>query len=192
MFFERHVTLSKGNKKKIKFIHKKANKKLIKNIKKLNLVSAGNVIEYPETGIKYLKIISKKITKYNGGLLIFDYGYTKQKNQNTLQSVMKHKYQSIFSNISDADITSHINYKLFSEILSRKNLVVEKIVNQNEFLQRLGIIERANIISKKFNFKEKANIFFRLKKLLHYDEMGNLFKVMFATKKGENFSLGFK
>ena len=59
-------------------------------------------------------------------------------------------------------------------------------------LQKLGIIERANIISKKINFREKADIFYRLKKLLHYDEMGSLFKVMLATKKEKNFSLGFE
>ena len=65
-------------------------------------------------------------------------------------------------------------------------------INQNEFLQKLGIIERANIISKKINFRAKADIFYRLKKLLHYNEMGNLFKVMFAKKKGKKFSLGFE
>jgi len=124
--------------------------------------------------------------------LIFDYGYTEQKNKNTLQSVIKHKYQSIFSNIGDADITSHVNYKLFSEILHKNNLFVQKIVTQNEFLQKLGIMDRANIISKKINFKAKANIFYRLKKLLHYDEMGSLFKVMSAKKKGRIFSLGFE
>ncbi len=192
VFFEKHVTLSKSNKKKVKFINKRADKKLIQNIKKLGLISNGNVIEYPMTAIKYLNVIAKKIIKYDGSLLIFDYGYTEQKNKNTLQSVIKHKYQNIFSNLGRADITSHINYKLFSEILIKNNLTVERVINQNEFLQKLGIIERANIISKKINFREKANIFYRLKKLLHYNEMGNLFKVMFAKKKGKKFSLGFE
>ena len=108
-----------------------------------------------------------------------------------MQSVIKHKYQNIFLNLGNADITSHINYKLFSTILINNNLTVEKILNQNEFLQKLGIIERANIISKKINFREKANIFFRLKKLLHGSEMGSIFKVLFAKKKGLKFSLGF-
>jgi len=192
IFFEKHVALSKRNTKKVRFVYKKAEKKLIKNITRLNLASNGNIIEYPASAIRYLKIIAKKIKIYDGSLLVFDYGYTKQKNQNTLQSVRKHKYQNIFSNLGNADITSHINYKLFSEILNKNNLIVERIVNQSKFLQKLGIVERANIISKKINFKAKANIFYRLKKLLHYDEMGNLFKVMLAKKKGSKFSLGFK
>ncbi len=41
-------------------------------------------------------------------------------------------------------------------------------------------------------FKDKAEMFYKLKRLLHHEEMGKLFKVMFAKKKNEKFSLGFK
>ena len=82
-------------------------------------------------------------------------------------------------------------YSAVNEILKKNNLEVKKIVSQSEFLQKLGIIERANILSKKASFKEKSDLFFRLRKLLHYKEMGNLFKVMFAQKKDGKFSLGF-
>jgi cyclopropane-fatty-acyl-phospholipid synthase len=58
-------------------------------------------------------------------------------------------------------------------------------------LQKIGILERANILSKKMTFKEKANMFYRLKKLLNYNEMGSLFKVLFAQKRNGKFSLGF-
>ena len=192
LFHERYVTLSKNN-KKIESLYKKAGKDLIKNIRKLNLVNVNknNIIEYPTAAIKYLRIIAKKIKKYNGALLTFDYGYTQRKNQDTLQSVKKHKYLNIFKDPGNSDITYHINYKLFSEILKKNKLEVKKIVTQSEFLQKLGIIERANILSKKISFKAKANMFYRLKKLLHYKEMGNLFKVLLAQKKGTKFSLGF-
>ena len=55
----------------------------------------------------------------------------------------------------------------------------------------MGIIERANLLSKKLSFSAKADIYYRLKKLLHYNEMGTLFKVLLAKKKGNKFSLGF-
>ena len=41
-------------------------------------------------------------------------------------------------------------------------------------------------------FKEKANMFYRLKRLIDYREMGSLFKVLFAQKKVENFLWVFK
>jgi NADH dehydrogenase [ubiquinone] 1 alpha subcomplex assembly factor 7 len=190
LFFEKHVTLSK-DRKKIKFLHKKANNNLIKRIQKLNLISNGNTIEYPIEAIKFLNAIAEKINEFNGGILAFDYGYKVKKNQNTLQVVKNHKFSKIFSTPGEADITSHVNFKLFYEILKKNNLDVQKITDQGEFLQKIGILERANILSKEMSFKEKANMFYRLQRLLNPKEMGALFKVIFAQRKGKNFSLGF-
>ena len=190
LFFEKFVTLSK-DKKKIRFLHKKANNGLVKRIQKLNLISAGSVIEYPIEAIKFLETIAEKVNKFDGGFLTFDYGYISQKNQNTLQSVKKHKFKNIFSMPHRSDITSHLNFKLFNKILKKNNLNVEKITTQNEFLKKIGIIERANILSKTMTFKEKINMFYRLKRLIDQKEMGNLFKVLFAQKKNGKFSLGF-
>ena len=130
----------------------------------------------------YLKIISKKINSFNGGLLIIDYGYIEKTMKNSLQSVQKHKYVYIFTMPHHSDITSHLNFRLFREVLNKNNLDVKKIVKQSEFLKKVGILERANILSKKMTFKEKANMFYRLKRLLDSKEMGDLFKVIFAQK----------
>ena len=190
IFFEKYITLSTDN-KKIRFLYKKVNNGLIKRMQNLNLISFGNTIEYPIEALKFLDAIAKKINKFDGGLLTLDYGNTTKKNQNTLQSVKKHRYTNLFLKPGHSDITSHINFKLFCEILKKNNLNVKKIVTQNEFLKKIGILERANILSEKMTFKAKANMFYRLKKLLDYREMGSLFKVLFAQKKGRKFSLGF-
>ena len=189
-FFEKYVALT-TNEKNIKFLHKKANNNLIKCIKDLNLISIGDTIEYPLEALKFLKQISKKINKFDGGLLTIDYGYTLKKNQNTLQAVKKHNYLDIFFKPGHSDITSHINFKLFSKSLGEDNLAVKKITTQSEFLKKVGILERADILSKKMTFKEKANMFYRLKRLIDPKEMGDRFKVIFAQKKGKIFSLGF-
>jgi NADH dehydrogenase [ubiquinone] 1 alpha subcomplex assembly factor 7 len=189
-FYEKHIGLLKKS-KKVDFFYKKADKKLIRTLKKLNLFDGKNFVEYPVSGINYLNLISKKIKKLDGSILLFDYGYTEIKSANTLQSISKHKYSNILKNPGDADITHLINYNLFFNTLKKNKLEVNKVVTQREFLQKLGIIERANILSKKMNFKTKAEIYYKLKKLLHFKEMGNLFKVLSAQKKGSKFSLGF-
>ena len=189
-FYEKYVSITSNN-KKIKFLNKKANTNLMKKIRSLNLISNGNTIEYPIESLKFLKSIAKKINKFDGGLLAIDYGYLKKKNNNTLQSVKKHKYIDSLFEPGHSDITSHINFNLFNEVLKKDNLDVKKITTQNQFLRKIGIIERANILSKKMTFKEKANMFYRLRKLLDYNEMGDIFKVLFAQKKGKKFSLGF-
>jgi cyclopropane-fatty-acyl-phospholipid synthase len=190
LFFEKYVALSNDN-KKIRFLHKKADNSLIKRIQGLNLTSSDGIIEYPMEALKLLKAIAKKINEFDGGLLTFDYGNTANKNQNTLQSVKKHRYTDLSLFPGHSDITSYINFKLFYEILKKNNLDVEKITTQNKFLKKVGILERANILSKKMTFKKKANMFYRLKRLLDYKDMGTLFKVLFAQKKGKKFSLGF-
>jgi cyclopropane-fatty-acyl-phospholipid synthase len=190
IFFEKYITLSTDN-KKIRFLYKKVNNSLIKRMQNLNSISFNNTIEYPIEALKFLDAIAKKINKFDGGLLTLDYGNTTKKNQNTLQSVKKHRYTNLFLKPGHSDITSHINFKLFCEILKKNNLNVKKIVTQNEFLKKIGILERANILSEKMTFKAKANMFYRLKKLLDYREMGSLFKVLFAQKKDRKFSLGF-
>jgi len=190
LFFERCVSWSEDE-KKIKFVNKKADQKLIRILKNLNLIYKNDLIEYPVNAIKYLEIISKKINKFGGGVLIFDYGYNLNTNKDTLQSVKKHRYINPLIKPSESDITSHVNFKLFYNYLKKKNLNVSNVITQSEFLQKMGILERANIICNKMTFKEKANIFYRLKKLLDEKEMGNLFKVLFAYKRGKKFSLGF-
>ena len=136
LFFEKHITLS-NNTKKIKFLYKKANKTLIKKIKKLNLINnKGNIIEYPAVAIKYLKLIAKKIKKYDGALLTFDYGYTEKKNYNTLQSIKKHKNINILSDPGNSDITHHINYGLFLEILKKNKMDVKKLLHKVNFFKK--------------------------------------------------------
>ena len=69
---------------------------------------------------------------------------------------------------------------------------MKKIVTQKFFLEKMGIMERANILSHKMSFKEKSNLYLRLKRLLDIKLMGNLFKVIFAYKSKKNNFLGFK
>ena len=53
------------------------------------------------------------------------------------------------------------------------------------------IKERAEIISKNQNFSKKADIYYRLKRLIDEKQMGNLFKVMLIKNKKNKFKLGF-
>jgi cyclopropane-fatty-acyl-phospholipid synthase len=190
VLFEKHVILSK-NKKKLEFSYKKVNRKIIKYTDFFNSPSSINSLEYPITAIKYLNLIAKKINKFNGSLLTCDYGYIFNKKKSTLLTISKHEHKKIFFQPGDADISSHINFNLFSKILKKNNLDVNKIVTQSEFLQKMGILERANILSKKMSFKSKANMYYRIKKLLDTNEMGGLFKVLMAQKKKIKFSIGF-
>jgi NADH dehydrogenase [ubiquinone] 1 alpha subcomplex assembly factor 7 len=190
LFFEKYYSFSKN--KKINTIYKKTSTKYISKIKKFKTLKKLSFIEYPELGLNELKKIIKIISKRSGGLLLIDYGYLKPKNINTLQSVIRHKKNKLLVNLGKADITSLVNFKLLNEYFRENNLKVKKIVTQKFFLEKMGIIQRADNISKNMNFNEQANLYLRLKRLLDKKLMGDLFKVIFTYNfKKDNF-LGFK
>ena len=189
-FMEKYYMLNKKN--KIDEIYKKASDKDISRIKNFKILKNLNFVEYPKLGFGELNKIVKKISKLEGGLLLIDYGYLTPKNKNTLQSLVKHKKNKLLDNLGKADITSLVNFNLLNEYFIKNNLKVKKIVTQKFFLEKMGIIERANNLSQKMNFKEQSNLYLRLKRLLDKKLMGNLFKVIFTYKfKKDNF-LGFE
>ena len=69
-----------------------------------------------------------KINLVGGGLLLIDYGYIKQLNLNTLQSVKKHKRNDLFLNLGNADITSLVSFGILKEYFQQKKLNVENIM----------------------------------------------------------------
>ena len=56
----------------------------------------------------------------------------------------------------------------------------------------MGIIERAKVLEKKMNMKQLDYMSLTLKRLLHKDLMGDLFKVIFAFKSKRSNFLGFE
>jgi NADH dehydrogenase [ubiquinone] 1 alpha subcomplex assembly factor 7 len=187
---EKYYTLDKDN--NIKEIFKKASKKDTSNINSYKSIKNLKFIEFPKYGFEELKKIIKKILQAKGCLLLIDYGYLRPTNQNTLQSVMKHRKNNILNNLGKADITSHVNFKLLNEFFVKNNLKVEKIISQQKFLKNMGIIKRAETIAKKMKFGEQTNMYLRLKRLLSPGLMGELFKVALAYKCKSDKFFGFK
>ena len=148
-------------------------------------------IEYPELGFQELDKIIKKISSLSGGILLIDYGYFKPKNISTLQSIKKHKKNNILKNLFKADITYLVNFNLLSEYFIKNNLKLKRIVTQKFFLEKMGIIERANILKKKMSTEQTKNLKRRLHRLLDKKMMGELFKVLFAFKSIKDDILGF-
>ena len=65
------------------------------------------------------------------------------------------------------------------------------LTTQKSFLIKMGINERAEIISKNQNFLQKADTYYRIKRLTDEKQMGSLFKVMLIKNKKNKFKLGF-
>jgi len=188
LWFEKFVSL---NKKITSFSEKKINMKNYEKKINFNISKNQNFIEYSELGINYLKQISKIIKVRSGGILIIDYGYNEEKMKNTLQALYKHKYSDVLAKIGNSDITHNINFRLFEKIIKKLGGLKHSLTTQKEFLTKMGIQERAEMIAKNQNFLKKADIYYRLKRLTDDKQMGNLFKVMLIKNQKNNFNLGF-
>ena len=136
LLLEKHYLLNKKN--KIDEIYKKASDKYISQIKKFRILKNLKFVEFPKLGLDELNKIIKKLSKFEGGLLLIDYGYLTPKNKNTLQSLIKHKRNNLLDNLGKADITSLVNFKLLNEYFIKNNLKVKKVVTQKFFFRKNG------------------------------------------------------
>ena len=189
-WFERFVDLKKIN--KAEFIEQKIDIKKIEVNLNFEISKNQKIIEYSPVSFEYLKNICKLIKKYNGGMLIIDYGYLNSKMHETLQAVNGHKYSNILENIGDSDITYNINFNLFEKFIYQFNDLKSVISNQKKFLTSMGIVQRAEIISEKIPFSKKSDLFYRIRRLIDEKQMGELFKVMLIKKAKNKFKTGFE
>ncbi len=187
-WFEKYII----NKNKcLRFFEKKTKLQLIEKLIKQKIPKNQKFIEYSPLANRKLNIISKIIKKQNGGLLIIDYGYYDKKMHDTLQSVKNHNKNFFLENIYQADITHLINFNFYKKKIINSKIDSVKLTTQREFLLKMGILERAEIISKNMPFSKKSDIYYRVKRLIDPKQMGKLFKVLLATNKKNNFNLGF-
>ncbi len=190
LWFERKIKIYKG--RNPEFIDIKVSIKKIEKLVGINVSKNQNFLEISKDMIDIFKLISKKIREYNGGLLIIDYGYSDIKMKNTLRGIKRHKIVNFISNYKKCDITHSLSFEFLKKIGLLNKLKVSGMTNQGSFLKKMGILERAEIVSKNLSFMEKSNIYYRLNKLVDKKFMGEVFKVLLLTNKKINFKLGFE
>jgi len=160
--------------------------------KKFKISKNQNVIEYSPEAFKYLKIICEIIQKNDGGILIIDYGYLNSKMHETLQAIKNHKYSNVIEDIGESDITYNINFNLFEKFISQFSNLKSIVTNQKKFLTSMGILQRAEMVSKNIPFSKKADLFYRIRRLIDEKQMGTLFKVMLIKNNKNKFKTGFQ
>ena len=186
---ERFVELK--NSKKAEFKEQKINITKLEQSLNFEISKNQKIIEYSPETFKYLKSICEIIQRNGGGMLIIDYGYLSSKMQETLQAVNNHKYSDVLENIGDSDITYNISFNLFQKFISQFYNLDSIVTNQKKFLTSMGILQRAEIISKNIPFSKKADLFYRIRRLIDEKQMGELFKVMLIKNIKNQFKTGF-
>ena len=188
-WYERHVNFT--NNKKLEYLDIPFDMQKFEKQIKFKISHKQTFIEYSPLATEYLKTIIDKIKINNGGILIIDYAYLDKEMKNTLQAVSKHKYCDVLGDFGNSDITYNLSFNLINMIIKKLGPCLSLSTTQKKFLIKLGILDRAEILSKNMSFSKKADIYFRVKRLIDENQMGHLFKVMLITNHKNKFKLGF-
>ena len=177
-WFERYV---KFNEKENKYYS--INKRVIskKILDYLNKYKRQKIYEVSFSRNKYFEQICKYLKKNRGICILIDYGYNKKLKSFTLQAIYNHKKTSIFENIGQQDISSHVNFNELIEIAKQNKLTINEFISQRDFLIKYGILERKKKLLSNNSTLKKNIIDEEVDRLINVDRMGNLFKCLVVS-----------
>ena len=121
--------------------------------------------------------IGAQLDVRGGVALIFDYGHVHSGLGDTLQAVKAHRYADVLAKPGEQDLTAHVDFETLGKAASVGDVKVTPVVEQGEWLERLGIGARAEALARAHPERREA-IAAERRRLCDADEMGQLFKVM--------------
>ena len=141
----------------------------------------GSVFEFAPEVRSTVSDMAHQLFLSGGAGLIIDYGYTRHATGQTLQAVRWHRPVDPLETPGDCDLTAHVNFQLVAETAEAAGAKIWGPVDQGVFLQKIGIVERANTLLKRANVAQAHDIRTAVTRLIAPAEMGTLFKVMAMT-----------
>ena len=142
-----------------------------------------SVFEVALAGGEVMNRLATTISTQGGALLAIDYGYSVSQTGETLQGVRRHAYADVLESPGDTDLSAHVDFEALGNVARNAGLAVPPLLTQGEFLDRLGMGERAKALSLA-NPGSASDIAAARKRLTAPDQMGELFKVFCATSPG--------
>lgn len=141
----------------------------------------GDIFEICPGACEVADILNRRLSRAPGAALFIDYGHDSSSFGDTLQAVRSHKYASVLSDPGNADITAHVDFDSFGQVLRRGGSRTMGPITQSVFLTALGIVERTEKLAHGTAPETAAILRSGTRRLTAPDGMGNLFKVMVAT-----------
>jgi SAM-dependent MidA family methyltransferase len=141
---------------------------------------AGSIYEWRPDSIALE--IGRRV-RNEGAALIIDYGHARQGLGDTLQAVAGHSFSDPLRAPGQADLTAHVDFTALAQSAEIIGARVHGPVSQRDFLQRLGIEQRAAALKARATREKGEEIDRALSRLTASgsDSMGELFKVLAIT-----------
>ena len=134
-------------------------------------------------------VIAGRLAAHGGAALVIDYGHSKSGDGDTLQAVRGHRYADVLAEPGEQDLTAHVDFEALAKAAA--DVGVTRVVDQGEWLERLGIAARAESLAEAL--PERADELAAARsRLCDADAMGNLFKVMALHSRSWPAPAGFE
>ena len=142
--------------------------------------AAGAQAEISEAGRAIAAAIGARLRRDGGWALIVDYGYDHGDHDHgghgaSLQAVRGHRSAALLDRPGETDLSAHVDFNALAEATGMPTFGP---VGQGDFLQRLGVMQRAEALKARAGEAERRAIDAALARLIGSDQMGTLFRVM--------------
>jgi NADH dehydrogenase [ubiquinone] 1 alpha subcomplex assembly factor 7 len=134
----------------------------------------GAVIEVSTAQLDFAADLAARIAGQGGAALLIDYGRDKAETGDTLQALHRHLKVDPLADPGGADLTVHADFPGVLRAAGARGAATA-ILDQGEFLRRLGITQRADALSRAKPDRAQT-IARQLARLIGADQMGSLFK----------------
>ena len=155
---------------------------------RLSDTRSGDVVEYRAKANEIARRIAKGISEFGGVALVLDYGGWSSVGD-TFQATDSHEATDPLAEPGKADLTAHVDFGELAR--SFHGVSATSLITQGVFLERLGITDRARRLATSLAGEELESHIAAHRRLVHPDEMGNLFKVIAFHPAGAKLPAGF-
>jgi len=134
----------------------------------------GAVIEVSTAQLDFAADLAARIVAQGGAGLLIDYGRDRAGTGDTLQALHRHLKVDPLADPGGADLTVHADFPGVLRAAQARGAATA-ILDQGDFLRRLGITQRADALSRAKPDRAET-IARQLARLIDADQMGSLFK----------------
>ncbi|WP_082992563.1 class I SAM-dependent methyltransferase [Erythrobacter sp. QSSC1-22B] len=150
----------------------------------------GTLIETCPGAAAAMAELARRLTTQGGAALLIDYGHLAPRAGSTLQAVRAHAKVDPLALPGEADLTAHVDFAMLAEIAQNAGVPWIAGTTQGAWLGAVGIEARAQALSARA--PERAEeVAAAHRRLVHGDDMGDLFKVFALSGGGWPPGAGF-
>lgn len=141
------------------------------------------VLEIGYAAQQVMRHLADRLAAQGGALLVCDYGHAETSLGETLQAIQDHAYVDPLAAPGEADLTAHVDFAMLRRAAEAAGVRVAGPAEQGAWLERLGILSRAQTLKAKADRSQAAAIDAALARLTaSTSSMATLFKVLAVTR----------